>query len=76
MEATSHIGMVDQWDQLIIWAALEVAVALTQINVDLDPVLRRRHGVVLRGKGRNVVAGTSGQTIDKFKNKNVRRKDG
>lgn len=70
VETTCYVCMVNERDELLIRAALEVAVALAQINVDLDSVLRRRHGVVvLRGKGKNVVAGTNGQTIDKFKNK-------
>lgn len=66
--------MVNERDELLIRAALEIAVALSQINIDLDLVLRRRHGVVLRGKGKNVVAGTKGQTIDKFKNKMLEAK--
>lgn len=74
METTCYVCMVNERDELLIRAALEIAVALSQINIDLDLVLRRRHGVVLRGKGKNVVAGTKGQTIDKFKNKMLEAK--
>lgn len=43
MESTGNISMVDKRDELVIRAALEVAIALAQVDVDFDGMLDRRH---------------------------------
>jgi hypothetical protein len=43
MEAASHVGMINQGNQLFIWAALEVAVSLPQVNVNLHRMFAGRH---------------------------------
>lgn len=43
MESACYIGVVDQWDELVVWAAFEVAIALAEIDVDHYFVLKRCH---------------------------------
>jgi hypothetical protein len=39
MEAACYVGMINEWNQLIVGAAFEVPVTFTQVHVDLDGVL-------------------------------------
>ena len=43
METAGYVCMVDEGNKLIVWSALKVSVSLTEIDVDLDGVLDRRH---------------------------------
>lgn len=43
MKATCNVGMIDQWDQLLIWSAFEVAISFAQVNVDFYRILACRH---------------------------------
>lgn len=43
VEAARDIGMIDQWDQLFIWAALEVAIPFAQVNVNLHRMFAGWH---------------------------------
>lgn len=43
METAGYVCMVDEGNKLIVWSALEVSVSLTEIDVDLNGVLDRRH---------------------------------
>jgi hypothetical protein len=50
VEAASNISMVDQRYQLLVRTAFEVSISFSQVDVDLDGVLNRRHrGVEYRG---------------------------
>jgi hypothetical protein len=33
MKATRYVGMINQWDQFIIWTTLEVAVTFPEVDV-------------------------------------------
>lgn len=41
------VGMVDERDQLVVWAGFEVAVAFTEIDVDVHFLLDGGHGVAM-----------------------------
>lgn len=43
MEAACYIGMINQWYQLVVWTALEVAIAFAQVDVDLYRMLAGWH---------------------------------
>jgi hypothetical protein len=38
VEAACNVGMVNEWDKLIVGAALEVPIAFAQVHVNLDGV--------------------------------------
>lgn len=41
------VGMVDERDQLVVWPGFEVAVAFTEIDVDVHFRLDGGHGVAM-----------------------------
>jgi hypothetical protein len=43
MEAACNVCMVNEWDQLMVGAALEITITLPEVYIDLDGVLDRWH---------------------------------
>lgn len=42
-ETNTYIGMIDQWDQFIVWTAFEISISLSKIHVDMHFALEWRH---------------------------------
>lgn len=43
VEPTGDVRVVDEWYELVVWSAFEVAVAFAQVDIDHDLVLDGSH---------------------------------